>query len=196
MGIQSGARLRRKRAIEQESQLGGIVKTVVKWAFVIAFCLAVGLSGQTATAPAFTLTIRAEQPAVEAASGGYPVKAGSDVFISVHLTNVSKHKLSVGYDVNSRTGVAFGDEYEVRDSNGNLLPKRPINHPEIGATGHGWPERIVDPGQSTDITGDRITGVYDLSQPGSYTIQLLRSTSADAKDSAVRSNKITVTVEP
>jgi hypothetical protein len=47
-----------------------------------------------------------------------------------------------------------------------------------------------------DITGDFISRLYDLSQPGDYTIQLSRAVSDDPKNGVVKSNVITVTVTP
>lgn len=142
----------------------------------------------------FDAVIRVENPESQINSDSYTVKAGSEVFITVHLTNVSKHNLAFDYDSDSRTGVSFSHQYEVRDSNGNVVQKRTISHPEIGSTGHGWPARVLKPGESMDINGDYISRLYDLSQPGEYTIQLSREVSADPKDGVVKSNTITVTV--
>lgn len=143
----------------------------------------------------FTLSISMEgDPAVQRSLENYTVKAGSEVFITVHLTNISKHNLAVNVDGDSRTGIRFGHQYEVRDVNGKLATKRTINHPELGPTGHGWPARVVEPGASIDINGDRISGLYDLSQPGQYTIQLLRAIGDDPKAGLVKSNTITVIV--
>jgi hypothetical protein len=47
-----------------------------------------------------------------------------------------------------------------------------------------------------DITGDDISLLYDLSQPGAYTVQLSRTLSDDPKDGVVKSNAITVKVTP
>src|SRR5271165_3554950 len=105
---------------------------MVRWALLGAFCLALGCAAQPAMAQRpFTLTIHAEAPAEQGAAGSYTLKAGSELFVDVHVTNVSGHKLALGYDVDSRTGVAFGHDYEVHDLSGNLLQKRPIAHPEI-----------------------------------------------------------------
>jgi hypothetical protein len=142
----------------------------------------------------FTITIFAEGPESQTGPDRYTVKSGSDVFVKVHLTNTSKHKLSLNYDKDSRTNVDFFHRYEVSDSKGNAAQKRAINHPEIGSTGHGWPARVLAPGASMDITGDDISRLYDLSQPGEYTIQLSRIISGDSKDGVVKSNMITVMV--
>jgi hypothetical protein len=110
----------------------------------------------------------------------------------VHLTNVSKHNLAFDYDKDSRTGVSFAHRYEVRTSQGKSAEKRTISHPEIGSTGNGWPDRILKPGESMDISGDHISGLYDLSRPDEYTIQLIRAIRDDPKSGFVKSNTITV----
>jgi hypothetical protein len=140
------------------------------------------------------ITIYAEAPESQAGPDRYTVKSGSDVFVKVHLTNTSKHKLSLNYDKDSRTNVDFFHRYEVRDSAGMAARKLAINHPEIGSTGHGWPARVLAPSESMDITGDDISRLYDLSQPGEYTIQLSRIVSGDSKDGVAKSNTITVMV--
>ena len=53
----------------------------------------------------FDAVIRVENPESQINSDSYTVKAGSEVFITVHLTNVSKHNLAFDYDSDSRTGV-------------------------------------------------------------------------------------------
>jgi hypothetical protein len=161
-----------------------------------ALCLAaIPIVAQTARQP-FSASISIEPPASQIDPESYSVKAGSEVFVRVHLTNISRRKLAMGYDGDSRTGICFEHQYEVRDHNGKPAQKRPISHPEIGATSHGWPARILKPGESMDINGDYISRLYDLSQPGEYTIQLSRAASDNPKDGVVKSNTITVMVTP
>jgi hypothetical protein len=150
-------------------------------------------SARTVEQP-FLATIRAESPATRNGEASYTLKLGSELFITVHLTNVSKHNLAFDYDKDSRTGVSFAHRYEVRTSQGKSAERRTISHPELGSTGHGWPDQILKPGESMDITGDHISGLYDLSRPGEYTIQLLRAIRDDPKGGFVKSNAITVTV--
>ena len=153
----------------------------------------VSASAQTAKPP-FIVVISAEAPAANIGPDSYTVKAGSDVFIKVRLTNMSKRNLSIGDDSDSRTGVDFFHQYAVRDNSGNSAQKRTIRHPEIGSTGHGWPARVLKPEKSLDVASDRISRLYDLTQPGKYTIQVARAVSGDPKDGEVRSNIITLTV--
>ena len=142
----------------------------------------------------FLATIQAEFPAITGGEGRYTLKTGSELFVTVHLTNISKRNLAFDYDKDSRTGVSFAHRYEVRTSEGKSAQKRTISHPEIGSTGHGWPDRVLKPGESMDISGDHLSGLYDLSRPDEYTIQLLRAIRDDPKGGFVTSNTITVTV--
>jgi hypothetical protein len=142
----------------------------------------------------FSATIQAESPATKIGAASYTIKVGSELFITVHLTNVSRHNLAFDYDSDSRTGVSFAHRYEVRTGQGKSADKRAISHPEIGSSGHGWPDRVLKPGESMDITGDHISGLYDLSRPDEYTIQLFRDIRDDPQGRFVKSNTITVTV--
>lgn len=169
------------------------MKSLLSWVLCV-FCMAwVFVAAQTAKSP-FVVTISAEAPAANIGAESYEVKAGSDVFIKVRLTNTSKRKLRLGDDADSRTGVDFFNRYEIRDSSGNFAGKRRIRHPEIGSTGHGWPARIIKPTESLTVASDCISGLYDLAKPGKYTIQLVRDASGNPKDGEVRSNVITLMV--
>jgi hypothetical protein len=151
------------------------------------------VSAQTAKST-FIVTISAEAPAANTGPESYAVKAGSDVFINVRLTNISKRNLRIGDDTDSRTGVDFCNRYEIRDSSGNSARKRTFEHPEIGSSGHGWPARIIRPTGNLTIASDRISGLYDLAKPGKYTIQVVRDASGNPKEGEVKSNLITLTV--
>lgn len=159
-----------------------------------AFCMTLApASAQTANPP-FIVMISAEAPAANIAPDSYTVKAGSEVFIKVRLTNTSLQDLSIGVDSDSRTEVNFYHHYEVRDGSGNSAKKRAITHPEIGSTGHGWPDRIVKPGETLEIDSDRISRLYDLTQPGKYTIQLTRAVSGVPSNGEVSSKIIALAV--
>jgi len=160
---------------------------------VSASAIAQDSSARAAEQP-FLATIQAETPATRNGEASYTLKVGSELFITVHLANVSKHNIAFDYDKDSRTGVSFAHRYEVRTSQGNSAQKRTISHPEIGSTGHGWPDQVLKPGESMDISGDHISGLFDLSRPDEYPIQLFRAIRDDPTDGFVRSNRITVTV--
>jgi hypothetical protein len=169
------------------------MKSLSSWLLCV-FCMAwVFVSAQTAKS-SFVITISAEAPAANIGPESYALKAGSDVFINVHLTNTSKRKLRLNDDTDSRTGVDFCNRYEIRDSSGNFVRKRTIQHPEIGSTGHGWPARILKPTENLTVSSDRISGLYDLAKPGKYTIQVVRDASGNPKEGEVKSNVITLTV--
>jgi hypothetical protein len=172
-----------------------VVRIVLACLLGTSFLAIIPLAAQTSNPP-FTALIGVENPVSQTGPDSYTVKAGSDVFIKVHLTNISKRKLSLGYDKDSRTNVDFFHQYEICDSKGNAAEKRKIAHPEIGSTGHGWPARILKPGESMDITGDFVSRLFDLSQLSQYTVQLSRAISDNPKDGVVKSNTITVTAIP
>ena len=167
----------------------------IRWTWLLAgVCMACVLASGQIAKPAFIVTISVEAPAEKTGANSYTVKAGADVFIRVHLTNISKRNLSLGDDEDSRTNIDFYHHYDVRDGAGNSLPKKTFAHPEIGSTAHGWAARILKPGASTDVLTDRITGLYEVSRPGIYTIQLSRAITGNFKDGEVKSNTITVTL--
>lgn len=95
------------------------------------------LSAQRAQQP-FTVRISAESPAVNVGPDRYTVKDGSELCVTVNITNTSKTNLTFGYEKDSRTGIGFGHVYEIHDGKGIFVPMRAIKHPEIGSAGHGW----------------------------------------------------------
>ncbi len=153
----------------------------------------VSARAQTAKQP-LSISIAADAPAVKIGPDRYAVKAGSEVFITVHITNNSPHSLSLGYDSDSRTGVGFGHTYEVRGPDGNPARKRVTAHPELGSTGHGWPARVLKPGVSMDIAGDHVSRLFFLDQPGEYTIQLSRAFRDSRRSYVIKSNMIALQV--
>ena len=119
------------------------------------FCLGLVPAAVHGTQQPF-ISISAEAPAVNTGPDRYTVKAGSEVFITVHLTNKSQKNLAFGYDADSRTGVTFAHVYEVRDSGGGTVQKRAITHPEIGSTGHDWPARVLKPARIWTLAATRL----------------------------------------
>jgi hypothetical protein len=170
-----------------------IVRTLSVWLFCAVGMASVPAIARAADQP-FVLTISAEPPAVIAGPDSYTVKAGSDVFINVQIGSISKSDLAFGNDYDDRFGVERLNHYEVRDSKGNPAQKRTIKHPELGQTGHGWPARALKPSASLNLGTDRITGLYDLTRPGKYTIQISRAISDNPENGFVSSNAITITV--
>ena len=134
---------------------------------------------QTAQSP-FSIVIESEKQSF---------KAGSDVWIRLRLTNLTKQDLSVPVmDVN---GVDAEYEYEVRGPGGTPANKVPNPHPEIqiGSSKSG----VVKAGQSTAWEEIRVSKVYNMTQPGQCSIHVSRPL---PNDGVVKSNTITVTVTP
>jgi len=128
----------------------------------------------------FTLTISAESV----------VKAGSQVALKVRLTNTSNRPMNTSSQYIG--GVHSGYLYDVRDGAGNLIEKKAhkeSDEPIMGSLRLGK----LKPSESRD-EGTLVSDVYDMSRPGTYTIQLSLPISNDPKDGVVKSNPITVTV--
>jgi hypothetical protein len=151
-----------------------LVATSTAWAFA---------SAQVVQKP-FSINISGETPVV---------RAGSDVYINVHLTNTSNHDLDDSGSIDDMIGLDPNLLFAVRDTRGRLVPKRVYKHPELAS---GSPvNRTVRPGESISEE-QRVSGLYDMSRPGQYVIQVSRRVSDNPKDGVLKSNTITVTVTP
>jgi hypothetical protein len=143
------------------------------------FFLAVSLAlCQQSNNPPFKIAISADSSTVV---------AESDVWIKVSLTNTSNQDLddSGGYF----TGIDLDPNFrfEVRDERGKLVPKRTYPHPELRT---GYPvNRSISPGQ-TFTQEQRVSVLYDMREPGKYTIQVWRRN----PEYDIKSNIVTVTV--
>jgi len=120
-------------------------------------------------------------------------RTGSDVVITVRFENRSRQELDFSANISDNTGVDPNYTYDVRDSRGNLVPRRVYPHPEL-ATGHAVLRKVA-PGESVSDT-EPIGRLSDMSKPGKYSIQVLRHVPDGKRGQVVRSNKITVTVIP
>jgi hypothetical protein len=154
---------------------------------------AIATPASQAAKPAFTITIVAEPPALKISPDSYVTKAGQDVFIRVRLTNTSKHNLTIADDEDTRSAIDPYHHYEIRDSAGHSAEKRPY-HSEAADNGRPYSPRTLKPGESADVASDRISALFDLTQPGKYVIQLSRSITGDSHDGEVKSNAIILTV--
>jgi hypothetical protein len=162
----------------------------------------VAIQGATQVTPA-------QQPAyiVTVAASPTVVKAGSDVKLTITIKNVSD--LTIYHIVNSgKPGRNW--QILVLDSQGNSANETsngrkihgndPSQHPWSGSVFSGrYP---IKPGETFQQTLD-LTSEYDLTKPGIYSIQVLRSdvfTEDDIKTgklgTAVKSNTITLTLTP
>lgn len=126
------------------------------------------------------------------------VKAGSMIVVAVRKTNISEHEIEKGSCVRDASGFRCGGHYDVRDSRGNLVEPRKHKMKFVGGgPGHliGTKDNMLEPGES-NIDRDHISEAFDMSKPGTYTIQLWQHVANDLKSDVVRSNTITVTVLP
>jgi hypothetical protein len=156
----------------------------------VDFLLLVATSTAWASASAqpvqkpFSISISAETPVI---------KAGSDVWINVHLTNTSNHDLDDSGSIDNMIGLDPNLLFAVRDTRGKLVPKRVYKHPELAG---GSPvNRTVRAGESISKE-QRVSRLYDMSRPGQYVIQVSRRVSDKPKDGMMKSNTITVTLTP
>jgi hypothetical protein len=144
--------------------------------------------------PPFTLTISASptNPGIED-TGDKTVKAGSPVTLRIRKKNTSDHEIVRWPD----NGLPFGDSFEVRDNGGNLLGPAKSNHvlPRGGGEARlaGTKDAVLQPGESK-IDYAPLASWFDMSQPGTYTIQISAHITDDPKSDVVKSNIITVTV--
>ncbi len=118
------------------------------------------------------------------------VKAGSNVDVEVTVTNTSDH------DIKYRRLNWPHVKQDVRDSKGRPAPETPYGR-ELHA-GHVGPTRnplrgALEPGKTNRVRYP-LTMIYDLSQPGTYTVQ--EEQEDPETKTFVKSNTITVTVTP
>jgi hypothetical protein len=126
------------------------------------------------------------------------VKAGSMIVVAVRKTNISDHEIDKGSCVGDASGYRCGGHYDVWDSRGNLAdPKKPRMSFIGGGPGHliGTKDNVLQPGES-NIDRGNVSEAFDISKPGTYTIQLWQHVANDPRSDEVRSNIITVTVLP
>jgi len=167
---------------------------------VLLLAASCGLSavGQTqAASQPFTLTLGVEGEFInghEPTEGSHVVKTGSNIYLTIKKTNTSKHKMGCGRVANRMTGLDPAYEYDVRNGNGNPVGKHVINHMELGSRDFQGLGCEFRPGESSTSGGNEITRLYDLSQPGEYSIQVSQPVTGKPKAEVVKSNTITVTV--
>ncbi|HXW91736.1 MAG TPA: hypothetical protein VEK33_14390 [Terriglobales bacterium] len=125
--------------------------------------------------------------------GSHVVKTGSDIYLGIVTTNTSRHSLSCMRVTNYVTNLDPAYQYDVRDVSGSPVGKHAIDaEPLVGAfRGMGC---TFKPGESSTSGGNLITKLYDLSQPGDYTIQVSQPVSSDPNADVVKSNTLEITV--
>ena len=154
------------------------------WLVLGTFIFALGLGGvdaQSSGLQPFTIEISAVSPSV---------KAGQAVDIKLRLTNTSSHEIDAS-SVWERWGTDMAYEYDVRDASGKLHKRKSHDGPIMASSR----KHILKPGESIEET-NQLSEAYDMSQPGQYVVQYSRRISQRVKDGIVKSNKITITVNP
>ncbi len=129
----------------------------------------------------FRLRINTDEPTVE---------AGSKILVNEYLTNTSDHDIPIG----PRT---MKLDIKVRDAEGNLAPLTEAGRQFLkiyGQVDNTVITYTIPPGDTHEIGAVSVDGLYDMSRPGDYTIQILEFD--DETDSWVKSNTITITVTP
>ena len=155
---------------------------------LLAICFCIAVTGpalcqtQSAKEPPFTLTLSALTPSVE---------VGEQIEIKIVMKNLTNHDLE--YQLEMRNYQDRSNNYDVWDASGKKLEPIKKKYPQIGDTFEGFPPHIVKPG-GTESSGITITLLYDMTHPGTYTIQATRKISDEVNAGVVYSNKITVSV--
>jgi hypothetical protein len=122
------------------------------------------------------------------------VKRGSQVKVRIKLTNISNREIDF-FDTNTYCDYAV----EVRNPAGNLAPegeyKRSLLCPnETGRVMHG--RRKLERLKPKEFLEDEmfVSSLYDMSQPGQYSVEVMRKAPKEFGDVEARSNRITITV--
>lgn len=165
--------------------------------FVALMFIAALFSGEARSAePAFSLNIKLASDVI---------KAGSDVTVTVVLANVSDQPQSLGWgepdegnftlDVRDASGIQAGKTRLYRALTGDHTGKDALEPPLPAGTEQvmvGKFTTITLPPGKTQTYNAVVNKLYDLSQPGKYSI--VASKVVDSSGSVVRSNTVILTV--
>ena len=116
------------------------------------------------------------------------VKAGSDVFVKLKVTNTSQRDV-VGQGGFYADGLNTGFQYDCHDTSGKSVAKE-INT-VVGSVGGG---PMLHPAESYEET-ERISQACDFTRAGQYDIQISRKIPGDLQHRVVKSNIIRITVK-
>jgi hypothetical protein len=119
------------------------------------------------------------------------ITPGADVWIKVSLTNSSNRNLDDSGSYSGQTGLDTNFQFDVRDQKGELVSKRRYEHPELAT---GTPiNRTLRPGEIV-TQKQRVSSLYDMTQPGKYTVQVSMPIPKGLGIGSVKSNSVTVTI--
>lgn len=150
--------------------------------------------------PPFTLEITANKEKGHSENWDFAnnavavTKAGTMLVLRVRKTNTSDREI----DKWSETGQMC----EVRDSRGNLIKPREFDEKRgdglSGGEGvlRGTKDAVLQPGETKTFYAQVGNWYDELSQPGTYTIQVSEHVSNDPASAVVKSNIVTITVTP
>lgn len=121
------------------------------------------------------------------------VNVGSMIVVGIRKTNISDHEIIKWPEI----GGPFGDHFEIRDSNGNVVEWKKLDNSRIGGEARitGTKDMVMQP-EEIRIDTAPLSTWFDMSQPGTYTIQISQHISNDPASDVVKSNIITLTVLP
>src|ERR1700675_4962818 len=154
----------------------------MKSAYLLLLLSWTPLAAQNGAQQPFTIAISAPTPIV---------KAGSDVWVIVKITNHSTEKLDESGSINGMTGLDPYLVFEVRDIRGDSMAKKVYERPEL-ASGHPVNRSII-PGETLTEEQD-VSRLYDMTHPGNYVVQVFRRSSEVKQSRSVKSNKVTIEV--
>lgn len=144
---------------------------------------------------ALTIGVNSTDPSQDDTADKTVSVAKSGVTVRVRKTNITDQEIpKLGSDDGP-----FGCIFDVRDSNGNPTPPHKPTSQNTQGGGPvpiiGTKDMVLQPGEST-IDFAPVSEWFDLSKPGTYTIQVLQHVSSGPNSAVVKSNQITVTVTP
>ena len=148
---------------------------------ILSAVAALPLLGEKATAkPPFELSL----------SGETTASLSSGVWVRVRWTNTSSKALDSSANILDATNVDPNFHFELRGKYGRPVPTKVYKFPET--SGHAE-FGTLEPGDS--ISHDvNLLRLFELKQPGEYTVQVSRSIPEALGAGIVKSNTITITV--
>jgi hypothetical protein len=157
---------------------------------LLLFAALTALGADVATAP-FSITIAAKDS---------PVRVGEPLLVDILLRNTSSHDIHIGGDHEPR-GKAANYAVDIRDTEGNLVPKKiapppklppglsPL--PETFKVGSTYGETLAPGKFEYDNLRNR---TYQIDKPGQYIISLQRTSHEPTSEGTAKSNTLVLTV--